>query len=139
MMRNEQSGGAPVAVRAMLEESVARIDARTRSRLTQARHAALEALAEPRRFSWLSPMRAIPVTGALAAALVVALLMQFGYLPGHAPRSSDVAASSQPSLEVLDMLADDEGMSLMEDYDHSFYEWAAEQGESDDSGGKAQT
>ncbi len=60
--------------RKMLEESVLRIDARTRSRLNQARHAALEAAAAPRR-SWWRSFTLMPAAGAAAAALLVAVTL----------------------------------------------------------------
>jgi len=108
--------------RAVLAESLTRIDARTRSRLNRARHAALEQAARPRR-AWLK-LGVVP-GGALAAAVLVALLLV--HRPAHELLPPG-AESGQP-LEVLDLVADDEALSLMEDEDHSFYEWAAAQGE----------
>jgi len=122
-------------IRELLDRSVARTDARTRSRLTQARHAALAAAGGSRRFglgSRLFGWRAVPITGAVAAA-VLAALMFYGYPRPHAPASP----GAQPSPEVLDLLADEDGLTLMEDYDHSFYEWAAAQDENEDPGAKA--
>ncbi len=130
------------SVRELLERSVSRTDARTRSRLTQARHVALDAAGASRRLSWLITWRAVPITGAVAAAVLAALLL-FGYPPVHAPVAPGaltpgaVTPGAQPSPEVLDLLADDEGLSLMEDYDHSFYEWAAAQDENEEPGAKA--
>ena len=61
--------------RRVLEESLARIDARTRSRLNQARHAALEAAQpRPRRPLWRS-FTFMPAAGAAAAALLVAVML----------------------------------------------------------------
>ena len=114
--------------RAVLHESLTRIDARTRSRLNQARHAALES-AHRRPLAWRG-LRLVPVTGsAVAAAALAVVFVLFAQRP-HPISSS--AAGAQPSLEVLDLLADEDNLNLMED-DHSFYEWAAAQG--DASGG----
>lgn len=109
--------------RALLEQGVTRIDARTRSRLNQARHAALAATSERRPGMWHS-RRLMPVTGAACAAVVAAVLLLHG---SGSPRIASRNASAQPSLEVLDLLTNDESMSLMENYDHGFYEWAAAQ------------
>ena len=106
--------------RAVLAASLTRIDARTRSRLNQARHAALAQAARPQR-AWLK-LGMVP-GGALAAAVLVALVL-FNRPPHELVPAS--IESGQP-LEVLDLVADDEALSLMEDEDHSFYEWAAAQ------------
>ncbi|HTW39205.1 MAG TPA: hypothetical protein VMD49_11610 [Steroidobacteraceae bacterium] len=120
--------------RAVLEESLTRIDARTRSRLNRARHAALEAARQPRSAPWRS--RFVPVTGgAVAAAVLAVAVVLLTQRPGPVSKPE----SAQPSLEVLDMLADEDNVSLMEDYDHSFYEWAAAQGESPGEAGGGDT
>jgi hypothetical protein len=111
--------------RALLAESLTRIDARTRSRLNQARHAALEAARRPRGVAWRG-LRLVPVTGGAVAAAVLAVAFLMLAQRPH-PGTSKVEGA-QP-YEVLDMLADDDNLSLMEDYDHSFYEWAAAQGD----------
>jgi hypothetical protein len=117
--------------RAVLEESLKRIDARTRSRLNQARHAALESVRR-RPIAWRG-FRLVPVTGgAVAAAALAVAFVLFGQRP-HPIIPNGPGA--QPSLEVLDLLADEDNLSLMEDNDHSFYEWAAAQG--DATGGDA--
>jgi hypothetical protein len=108
--------------RKVLEESLTHIDARTRSRLNQARQAALAAAAVPRRAAWRT-RGFMPASGAVAAAVLVALIMF-----GHQPQPTVVV--SEPTLDVLDLVADDEALSLMEDEDHAFYEWAAGQGDS---------
>jgi hypothetical protein len=115
--------------REVLLESVTRIDARTRSRLNQARHAAVER-AQPRRAGWLK-LGLMPATGAVAVAVLVALVMI-----NQAPkRGATVTEGAQPTLEVLDLLADEEGLNLMEDEDHGFYEWAAAEGDAAAQGG----
>ena len=112
--------------RAVLEESLTRIDARTRSRLNRARHAALEAAAARRWPLWSGWHRltALPIAGPAAAGVLAVALVLFMHGTFHTASRTE---ASQPSLEVLDMLADDDSIALMQDYDHSFYEWAAAQ------------
>jgi hypothetical protein len=116
--------------RAVLEESIKRIDARARSRLNQARHAALESA--PRRPLAFRGFRLIPVTGGAVAAAVLAVA--FVLFAQHPHPGTSPGEGAQPSLEMLDLVADEDNMSLMEDYDHSFYEWAAAQGEATGGG-----
>jgi hypothetical protein len=109
--------------REVLLESVTRIDARTRSRLNQARHAALER-AQPRRGTWLK-LGLMPATGAVAVAVLVALVMIH-----QAPRrGAPPVEGAQPTFEVIDLLADEDNLNLMEDEDHGFYEWAVAEGD----------
>jgi len=108
--------------RTVLEESVLRVDARTRSRLNQARHAALEAAQSSPRWRSFTFM---PAAGAaVAAALLAVMLWQ------HHPASDvPLIESTHSAVEDLDLLADSEGLELIEGGDGSFYEWAAAQGE----------
>ena len=108
--------------RAMLEESVRRIDARTRSRLNQARHAALGAAAKRRGF-WAS-FTLMPAAGAVAAALLVAVVLWH-----REPASTPALALAAPhaTVEDMDLLTDNDSIDLMEEWDGSFYEWAASQ------------
>lgn len=109
--------------RKVLEESVARVDARTRSRLNQARHAALEtALARPRR-RWLG-MTLMPAAGAAAAAFLVTVMLWHREPSGMEPPLFEGRA---PVAEDMDLLADGDALDLMEGWDGSFYEWAAAQ------------
>ena len=93
----------------VLEESAARLDGRTRSRLTQARHAALAQLEKPAR-SWRSYVPA----GAAAAAAVLAVMFYTGQ-PGVVPVPVVV--------DDTEILAAD--VDFTEDSDDvEFYEWA---------------
>ncbi|MGO9851146.1 MAG: hypothetical protein ACLPTM_05970 [Steroidobacteraceae bacterium] len=116
--------------RAVLEESVRRIDARTRSRLNQARHAALEA-AGTRRRAWWRSLTLMPAAGAVAAALLVAFVL-WQRPPQMAPPAT--ADAQHAAVEDVDLLTDSDSIDLMEGWD-GFYEWAAAQsdanGESD--------
>jgi len=97
--------------REVLEESTARLDGRTRSRLTQARHAALAQLENPARNWWRSYVPA----GAAAAVAVLAVVIWSGPTP---PVAGPV--------EDMEILADAEAPDFVEDgEDLEFYEWAA--------------
>ncbi len=115
--------------RALLRESVTRVDARVRSRLNQARQAALEEVATHRRSFWRGPAL-MPATGAIAAAALIAVILSTHFRhDGALP----MAEGSQTTLDDIEMLADREGLDLMENWDNGFYEWAA--GESEDGDG----
>ena len=102
----------------VLEESVARLDGRTRSRLTQARHAALAQLEKPARQWWRSYVPA----GAAAAAAVLAVMLYVQ--PGKVVDPRGVQNAS--AVEDMDILADAEAPDFTEDTDDvEFYEWAA--------------
>lgn len=129
MIGGMEESGFERRTRAVLEESLTRIDARTRSRLNRARQAALDA-AVVRRGSFLPRFGLLQTSGVIAAAVLAVAVALFMRGSVH-PR----VESAQPSIEVLDMLADDDGIALMENYDHSFYEWAAAQEDAGDASG----
>jgi hypothetical protein len=115
--------------REVLEESVLRIDGRVRSRLNQARHAAVEAASARRRPALWRFFSLVPTTaGAVAAALVVTLFLWHRGPEGELPLTNDTQHSMMGD---LDLLADGEGLDLLQDGDGSgsFYEWAADQSE----------
>jgi hypothetical protein len=121
--------GLEVRSRLVLEEGLSRIDARTRSRLNQARQAAVAAVARPSFLArLLGPLgrQALMPAGAAAVAVLVAALLLSG---GHQLTTS-VADNPASALDVLDLVTDDDAMNLLEDNDSSFYEWAAAQGDS---------
>src|SRR5690242_14091171 len=104
----------------VLEESTARLDGRTRSRLTQARHAALAELARPERHWW----RTYVPAGAAAAVAVLAVVILSG-------RPGGPAAPPVSPVDDLELLADAEAQELVDDgEDLEFYEWAAGETES---------
>jgi len=109
--------------RVLLEESVSRIDARTRSRLNQARHAALEASAAPRR-AWRWRSHSLMPAAGVAAALLVALV-----LFNREPSVESPVLEGQHAVEDMDLLADSEGLELMDGWDGPFYEWATTENE----------
>lgn len=111
--------------RLVLEESVSRVDARTRSRLNEARQLAVEAAAARHRPWWRS-FALMPAAGAATAALLLGVMLW--------PRESAVLEppllERTPAVEDLDLLADAEGLDLVEGWDGpgpGFYEWAADQ------------
>ena len=117
----------------VLEEGVSRSDARIRSRLNQARQAAVAEAAKGSALAWLHRAfrrQALMPAGAAAAAALLAVFMLSG---GHHLTQS-VAETPASALDVLDLVTDDDAMNLMEDNDSSFYEWAAAQGDSPGQG-----
>jgi hypothetical protein len=110
--------------RQALEESVLRIDGRVRSRLNQARHAAVEAASTHRRPLFSRFFALVPTAGAAAAALLVTMVLWH-----RGPELPALEKTQQ--VEDLDLLADGEALDLVQDGDGSgsFYEWAADQTE----------
>jgi len=114
---------------AVLEAGVQRVNASIRSRLNQARHGALAA-AEQRvrrreRLWWNFSL--MPAAGALAGAVLVALLLF--ERPHSRTEPLLPVAETHATAEDLELLADREGLELVEEWDGPFYEWAAEQGD----------
>jgi hypothetical protein len=97
--------------REVLQESTARLDGRTLSRLTQARHAALDQPPPPLRRRWSLVVPA----GAAAAAVVLAVVMWSGAQQGVEPGPVD----------DMEMLVDSDAPDFAEGEDLEFYEWAA--------------
>lgn len=101
--------------RELFDESVGRLDARTRSRLNQARQRALNELNKgtSRRYWLTAPL------GGVAAALVIAVVMMTGretIAPG--PDSATLP------LDDFDIVADADSLELLQDVE--FYSWMAE-------------
>ena len=117
--------------RLVLEESVRRLDGRTRSRLNQARHAALAAAGARRRTWWGLPL--MPAAGAVAAALLVAVVLWQREPQGTAPVALD---GQHAGVEDMELLTDNDSIDLIEGWDGSFYEWAAAQS---DAGAESNT
>lgn len=103
--------------RAAFDASVDGLDAATRSRLTQARHAALAELERPRpRLAGWLPAAAL----AASAVVAVGLWVQLG-APGQPPEGSGVASFVGEDLELLTA---GEDLDML-DEDIEFYAWAA--------------
>jgi hypothetical protein len=101
--------------RELLEESARRIDGRTQSRLTQARHAALDRAARHARPGW----RLWVPAGAAAAVAALAVLSWQPAPPGVSP------------VEDLELLTDADAPDFLDEAaDLEFYVWAADEMES---------
>jgi poly(3-hydroxybutyrate) depolymerase len=101
--------------RELFEDSVGRLDARTRSRLNQARQQALNELNRGRtRHYWLTA----PL-GGLAAAALIAVVM----LTGRDPAAPAQESATLP-LDDFDIVADADSLELLQDVE--FYSWLAE-------------
>lgn len=106
--------------RVVLEHSLSHVDARTRSRLNQARHAALEA-AGARSRAWWRSLTLMPTAGAAAAALLVAVVLW------HRQPGGEPAVLEAQHVEDMELLADGEALELLDGWDGPFYEWATAQ------------
>ncbi len=109
--------------RALFLESVEGLDMRTRSRLNQARQAAVAAAAHGAR-GWLLRMPVLGPAGGVVAAAVLGVALWFGGPLHHT--THPVPAES--AFEDLDLVASsDEGtgdaMEMLQD-DIDFYDWA---------------
>lgn len=103
--------------RELFEDSVERLDARTRSRLNQARQRALNELKKgsTRRY-WLG----IPL-GGLAAAGLVAVVLMSGREPVGPP-----SENGSSMLDDFDIVADADNFEMIQDVE--FYSWLADDG-----------
>jgi hypothetical protein len=119
MATGEDPAGQEFArrTRELLEDSAGNVGAHARSRLTQARHAALEQRGAKYPAGW---QRWLPA-GATAAA-VLAMVLIFGRDP--ATPVPQLAAGS--GTEDLELLADTDALAIAQeqDVDYDFYEWA---------------
>jgi hypothetical protein len=104
--------------RAILEESSGRLDGRMLSRLTQARHAALDQLQKPARASWWR--WSVPAGAAAAAVLSVVIWV------GRPP-----SVEGPTSVDDFELLTDADAPDFVDDgEDVEFYEWASGEMES---------
>jgi hypothetical protein len=109
--------------RALFHDSVEGLDFSLRSRLTQARHAAVEAASIRRRPCFFRLGVWTPTAGVTAAAVLGVFLWVGSPLGQHAA----TVAGGQPNLEDLDIVASSEAsgdtMDMLQD-DIDFYDWA---------------
>jgi len=121
--------------RALLEDSVQRVDGRIRSRLNQARHAAIEEASRRSGF-WsrfgLRRFTLMPAAGAVAAAVLVAFVL---WPHSHNGDSLTTETGGRASMEDLDLIADSDALDLVSDETDTgqFYEWAVDQGDSNEA------
>jgi hypothetical protein len=114
--------------RTLFQDSVDGMDFATRSRLTRARHAALEAAAGTTLRSKFLGMRLWkPAAGVVAAALL-GVALWFGPLSGNLSGTHGMASGAPTNLEDLDIVASSDASSgdaiemLQDDLD--FYDFA---------------
>jgi hypothetical protein len=115
--------------RALLQDSVANLDGATRSRLTQARHAALD---QARVAAPLLQWRRWLPTGAVAGAVLAVLIVV-----GQQSAGPQLQASARGAADDMELLADADGLALAQEseLDYDFYEWAVSAAQQADSGG----
>ena len=103
--------------REVFNDSVERLDARTRSRLNQARQRALDEAKKgsARRYWLVAPL------GGLAAAAVVALVLIRTGGEAVAPGAEETAMT----LDDFDIVADSDSFELIQDVE--FYSWLPDQ------------
>ena len=102
--------------RELFDSSVERLDARTRSRLNQARQRALDEIknGSARRFWLVAPL------GGLAAAALVALVLIRGGGEAGVPQLENGGLL----LDDFDIVADDDSFEMIQDVE--FYSWLPE-------------
>jgi hypothetical protein len=107
--------------RALFEDSVERLDAGTRSKLTQARNRALDEVSKggvQRRWLWA------PAGGVALAVIVAVVLSSNGWRSG--------ADTGALALEDIDIVADSENLEMLEDVE--FYQWLGDTGADEHTG-----
>lgn len=102
--------------RALFAASVESLDGRTQSKLTQARHAAVEELNPARSRMWNRGR--VALAGVTAAAVMAAWL-------GLTNLGSPASDPSELPLDDFDIVAEAPNLELLEDVE--FYAWIAEQ------------
>jgi hypothetical protein len=107
--------------RELFQESVQGLDMRVRSRLTQARHAALEAAQGSRSKTWFLRMPVL-TSAAGAAMAVLGVALWFG---GPMSHHSGAVLADQSALEDLELVSssEDNNVEMLQD-DLDFYAWA---------------
>jgi hypothetical protein len=113
-------GGLEQRARALLIGSAENLPGAVRSRLTQARHAALAARHARLRYRL---QRWLPA-GAVAAA---ALALRVGFVPHgrHAPATAaDPLIGNVAGVDEIELLSSSMPLNADQDADYDFYEWA---------------
>jgi len=104
--------GLEEGAKALFDESVARLDAATLSKLNQGRQAAIAELVDetPAR-QWI---RWMPATGVVAAAVVAIVVMQ-------GPAEVDVPIASDSTMTDFEILIGEDALEMIEELE--FYSW----------------
>ena len=110
----------------LLDESIEHLDGRTLSRLTRARHAALDEVERSRR----APLGRwwMPATG-VAMAAVLAIMVGHGLRDTTAP----ALASESNLLDDFEIVADADNLDMLEDVE--FYSWLPDDASEGTAGG----
>jgi hypothetical protein len=108
--------------RALLLASAEKLPWSVRSRLTQARHAAVQARNTHRHY-WLQ--RWAPAGAVAAAALAL-----FVVLAPHRTRPVAGPIVANGALEDIDVLSSDVPLNVDQDVNYEFYEWAVDEASS---------
>jgi hypothetical protein len=111
--------------RALFQGSVDGLDMVTRSRLTRARHAALEAAGPVGRRAWFARIPIWAPAAGVTAAAVLGVALWFGT---PAARHGVMSADNPMNLEDLELVASSDenagdAMEMLQD-DIEFYDWA---------------
>jgi len=112
--RDQDESALEAGTRELYRESLDGIDAATRSRLTQARHGALQAV--PKR--WSTALRWLPA-GAVSAAVVMAWL-----LIEQSPNGISQPESLLAESEEIEILLGEDELEMFEELE--FYAWIDE-------------
>lgn len=115
MTQGDDHAAFEARARGLFDDSVARLDGATLSRLTQARHAAVAAAGRHRDSVW----RNWAPAGALAAAAVLAVALWIGREPVSPPAVPVPAAMP----DAFEFVAQADDVALLGD-DVEFYDWA---------------
>jgi len=114
--REDEDNALARRSKALFDASVSGLDAHVRSRLTQARHAAVEAREHKRR-PWFSYVR-LPVVGVATVALAVCIGIAMDFMSS---RGDGQPLSAALAADDLALLADADNLDLIEDME--FYAW----------------
>ncbi len=116
-MTEKHDDGLETHTRALFDASVESLDSRTRSKLTQARHAALAEM-RPAQRRWMQTW--IPLTGVTAVA-ILAVWLGLGQSGAIKPSSE----AGELPLDDFDIVAENANLELLEEVE--FYAWIAAQ------------
>ena len=131
-MQRERATSLEERSRALFDDSVAAVDMRVRSRLTRARHAALESARPPAARLLGLPMRAV---AASAAAVMLGAALWLAWTAATPPADP---VDGRATVEDLDLVAASEpgrgdALDMMQE-DVDFYAWAARRGDGSAAG-----
>jgi negative regulator of sigma E activity len=125
--------------RALLDASTAALPARTRSRLTRARYAALEQHARGGAAGVRAWWQRVLPAGSVAAAVLAVLLLVGA---PHAPQVQQASVTGGATGDDLELLADRDAFALAQDQsatdvdvDYEFYAWAVSAAQDEPGGG----